>query len=474
MPRARRLCEHGNVKLIALSLLLALAAAAGMRPVVEVPLGSPTGQLRAAPVRLGPGAAPAFMIAYGPDVDVDPYHEMFFYPRGTLTLAVVTHKGEILWKRDLGRGVVPGIWFTPFFPFDLDGDGVDEIWFVNNVDPDHPLSIRGQRLERVDARTGKTLERRPWPSPAGGQVISATYRNFILGGMVKGRPVLVTAQGTYGPMALQAWNSDMTRAWEHKIPAGPSPRGSHMCPVVDLDNDGVEEVLWGERLIDLASGEQRFCADCDSYSGHSDVIQPFLDWSSKQWRIFTCRESGRVAPRVATFDAAGKRLWGDLEQGHIDTGWVANLGPKGVRTALAIRIDSKSLGPDGLTRTGVEEFVYDPYTGARRKLPFSAYGTLPADIDGDGYHELLKDGKVLDANGRTLATYSGTVAMASKILDLPGEQLLTWSPEGVLRVWSYPAARDTERARARYAHPFYKANQRLTATGYNLINLGGL
>ena len=41
------------------------------------------------------------------------------------------------------------MWFCPVFPFDLDGDGADEIWFVDNVDSDHPLSLRGQRLARL-------------------------------------------------------------------------------------------------------------------------------------------------------------------------------------------------------------------------------------------------------------------------------------------------------------------------------------
>lgn len=147
--------------------------------------------------------------------------------------------------------MVPGIWFTPVFPFDLDGDGADEIWFVNNIDPDHPLTIRGQRLERLDARTGKSTGRFRWPQ---------------------------------------------TPAWEREIPAGPGPRGSHGCAVADLDGDGVEEVLWGA------------CGDCETCHGHSDVVEPFIDWKTGRWHFFTCRENGpKTKPRVAAFDAAGKR-----------------------------------------------------------------------------------------------------------------------------------------------------------------------
>src|SRR5687768_14794282 len=86
---------------------------------VEVSLGSAIGQLRAAPVGLGEGAPRAIMVVYGADFDVDPYVEMFFFPTDTLKVVVFTEQGEVLWRRDLGQGVVPGVWFCPVFPFDL-------------------------------------------------------------------------------------------------------------------------------------------------------------------------------------------------------------------------------------------------------------------------------------------------------------------------------------------------------------------
>jgi len=46
--------------------------------------------------------------------------------------------------------------------------------------------------------------------------------------------------------------------------------------------------------------------------------------------------------------------------------------------------------------------------------------------------------------------------------------------DGTIRIWADRNAADTPAAQARYAHPFYRAHQRLTATGYNLINLTGL
>jgi hypothetical protein len=113
-----------------------------LETLLEFSLGSPVGQLRAVPVRLGEGAPRAFLLAYCADFDVDPYIEMFFFPTDTLKLVLVTERGEELWRRDLGPGVVPGIWFCPVFSFDLDGDGVDEIWISSSVEwfAAHPCS----------------------------------------------------------------------------------------------------------------------------------------------------------------------------------------------------------------------------------------------------------------------------------------------------------------------------------------------
>jgi hypothetical protein len=45
---------------------------------------------------------------------------------------------------------------------------------------------------------------------------------------------------------------------------------------------------------------------------------------------------------------------------------------------------------------------------------------------------------------------------------------------GIVKIWRDVNACDDVEAQRRYAHPFYQASVRLTAAGYNLINLGGL
>jgi hypothetical protein len=452
-----------------------------LQELLNIKLGSPSGQLRSVPVGLGGGAPGAFLVTYCADFDVDPYVEMFFFPKDTLKMALIDDKGKVVWRRDLGSGVVPGSWFCPVLAFDLDQDGVDEIWFVNNLNTQHPLGVSGYRLERIDPRNGKTTGQWPWPCLEQNQRLSHMFRNFIIGGYVKNDPVLITAQGTYENMYFQGRSPDMSSRWNLHVPAdSPGARGSHMRAVSDLDGDNIQELMWGERCIELDRGTELFCADRDHYKGHSDVALPVLDRSSGKWFIYTCRESDNdVSPRVALFDDRGNRVWGKVDQGHMDMGWAARIGDDRSHIAMAVRIGHKTCGPDGRFHEDRDEFVFDLLTGDERELPFSVYTTLPVDLDGDGYHELVRgiagaNGEILDRKGEIAGKVSGTVALASKFMDYPGEQLLTYDADGTLHVWCDQNAEDCDQAQERYNNPLYKTNQHLTSTGYNLINLGGI
>lgn len=448
--------------------------------VLEVDVGSSIGQCRAMPVSLGSGKPEGILAVYGADFDVDPYVEMFFFPTDTLKMVLFDQEGKILWRRDLGRGVVPGIWFCPVYTFDLDGDGVDEIWYVNNVNADHQVSVRGLRLERIDAASGATTGQWPWCYRNAYEQLGG-HRHFIGGAYVNNSPVLFTATGTYHDMHLFGWNPDMSMRWEYTVGRDdPGARGSHMLTFVDINHDGIDEVMWGERCVSMDTGEELFCCDRDSYRGHSDIIQPFVDYDSGAWHIFTCREQDpQASPRIACYDSSGSRIWGHVDRGHIDMGWVARIGDSFGMIASGIRIGKKTCGPDGRHHESMDEFTYDALTGEPVDLGFETYRTIPVDIDGDGYHELVRgrasgNGEVIDRHGSHIADLGAAVAMNHKFMDLPGEQLLAYYPDGKLRVWADTNARDSEEALARYNHPYYRTNRHNSGVGYNLMCLGGL
>ena len=228
----------------------------------EINLGHEIGQFRAVPLTIGKDIPNAFVAMYSEDAEIDPNLGMFFFPEHIFKIVVFDVDGRILWKKDLGKGVIPGVWFSPVAAFDLDNDGRDEIWIVNNSDPAHPLDHRMYVLEKLDAETGEILGQWEWPQPYPEQEMSRLFRHFIMGGYVKGEPVLITANGTKNYETIKCWNKDMTERWLYKkTPDTPGCQGSHMSPIVDINNDGIDELLWGERCIELDKRKMLFCAD---------------------------------------------------------------------------------------------------------------------------------------------------------------------------------------------------------------------
>lgn len=84
-----------------------------VKAIAEIDLGHSLGQLRAVPVSLGSNRPKSVAAMYSEDAEIDPYIGMFFFPRHTLKLMVFDEHGKILCKRDLGEGMVPGVWFSP-------------------------------------------------------------------------------------------------------------------------------------------------------------------------------------------------------------------------------------------------------------------------------------------------------------------------------------------------------------------------
>ena len=149
----------------------------------------------------------------------------------------------------------------------------------------------------------------------------------------------------------------------HIAASDPGARGSHMCPIVDLDGDGVEELMWGERCIELDGGRELFCADRDTYRGHSDIVQPVLDRETGRWFFYTCRESDpQTSPRVALFDDQGAARVGQPSTRGTSTwaGWPGWASARRDLVATAVRIGHKVCGPDGRYHTGMTSFCLMP------------------------------------------------------------------------------------------------------------------
>lgn len=447
---------------------------------LEFSLGTKAGQFRAVPVKLNSKNEQGILAVYSEYGDCgSPNPQYFVFPKGVLSFVMFNNKGKQLWRVDLKDNVIADLNFCPVFPFDLDGDGAEEIWFVNNTDLLRPFASNKYVVEKLDANSGKSLGSFPFPMLNDKQSMGNLFRLFLMGGYDHDKPVLLTGQGTYqyGPMAVHAYNPDLTQRWRKQFNVGEKgARGSHMSPMSDFNNDGVDEIMWGERCINVSDGSYLFVADYDVYTGHSDVIQPVLRRSDNKWHLYTCRENGEQ-PRLVFFDDKGKRIWSDLT-GHVDIGYVAHWGNDGKVIAAALEIDKKFAAEGGgVVRTDGREYMYDLWTGKRIDPPFKEFiHAVPVDFNGDGIHELWSHGVLHTSEGKEIKLPdAGSLAHASHFLnDYAGEQIITWDPSGTVRVWGDKNAFDTEAAKKRYSHNFYKRNQKLTASGMNIKNLGGI
>lgn len=446
--------------------------------VLNLDLGSPTLQYKVMPAQLG-GGKQGFAAFYAACYDVDVHYSMFVVPSDKLHAVVFDDTGHILWKKDLA--IWPSAALYCFTLIDMDGDGMDEIYVVNNSDPIHPLWVEAYVMERIHVLTGEVTGQWPWPNYGGISRSMWYFRNHIFGGYDHGIPVLVTAQGTYADMYFQAWNPDMTEKWTLEIPENaPGARGSHSFPIVDINQDGCDEVLWGERCISLHNGEELFCIAKDSWNGHSDMCQPVYDRTSGRWLIYINRESDEsTGPRIGMYDCSGRPVWTDVGWGHIHKGWVGRIGQNGELLANGMRITGQTKDEIGRYYTGITEFIYNALTGKPVTLPYSLFDTAPVDINGDGLHEILRgvaagDTELLGRDGQVLYHMGGKTAMNTKILDLPGEQVMIYYPEGKIKIFCDRNAVDSEDTLRRYTSPFYKRNQYARNIENNLCMHGGI
>ena len=433
-------------------------------------LGLKPKQVRTCEVNLGYEMGRFF--AYSESENVDPCQANVYPWQKPMHIAMYGAKGQQLWHRELGLGLAPGIWFMPFIAFDLDEDGIDEIWFINNTSK-HPFEPTSMVLERVNSINGNTIAQYPFNAQniAYDYFITEAYRYIIFAGYVKGEPVIVTQQGIYENMYIQCYNRDMSLRWDKVIGLKEGPRASHSWPVFDINDDGIDEVLVGERAISLNDGSEVMCGDRDSFFGHSDVVTPFTDYRTGKKLIFTCRESGNYVgcPRLVMFDYNGEKVWEKVYidpdpnifcHGHIHRGYVVTMEPDLKRVAIGVNVDGSV-------------YAYEAVSGEPVELPIAL--TLrhrPLDIDGDGYHEYIReDGcELYDSSGKLLYRAGGNLIQVGKVENLPGEQFISfYENEGVVRIWQDLDAKDSEALLIRYKGDFHKRMNKMMGNSYNFM-----
>lgn len=247
--------------------------------------------------------------------------------------------GTKLWRIDLGRNIRAGAHYTQVLAYDFDGDGKAEVSFktadgtrdaagtvIGNADADFRNSsgyvLSGPEFLTVfKGETGTIMDTVAY-APERGTVSSwgDTYGNrvdrFLAGvAYLDGEhPSMMFSRGYYTRTVLVTYdlvNGKLVKRWTFDSNlAGDEYKGqgNHNLSVVDVDQDGKDEFVFGSMTID-DNGQPLY----NTKLGHGDAIHTSdLDPSRPGLETFAVHESmSQSGNRGATFrDAAtGEVLW---------------------------------------------------------------------------------------------------------------------------------------------------------------------
>jgi hypothetical protein len=399
-------------------------------------LGHPYRQAQVVTGDVNGDGEPDVVISYSDYPNVDPYEKARSRSEDTIKVAAFLPTGERMWTLDLGWGIEAGINYQPMVVWDLDGDGRAEVILKTNKSAD-PLNHDGERITVLDGMSGKIKKEAKWPSLKDlGSDYNNDSRNYLAIAHLDGKdPYVIAVRGLYKAQRIWALDKNLRRVWErnlgldHYYPSGlrgrlikfwniddkmkylwarlgknSAPdqlRGSHSLPVADVNEDGKEEILWGERCIGENGRDLWAVKENMPYKGHPDVVFPAKILPSlKGKQTFYAREGwGEIKEKIGAYlvNDQGKILWADWGYHHIDRGWVGKIVPdQDGMQCLGIDIMEKQWSKEGAELIEPSGFLW----GARGNLlghpPSSWYYSFPVDRDGDGVREIcvMEDGAI--------------------------------------------------------------------------------
>jgi hypothetical protein len=372
----------------------------------------------------------------------------------TYKIEAYLHDGTFLWRNDLGDGIEPGVWYSPFIVYDFDGDGRAEI--AVKTAPTGIRAVDGcvyggeEWISILNGETGKEITRAPWPlrTERLGNY-NRQNRNQLGVAYLDGKtPCLIVARGTYKAMfadAYQYTNGKLTKLWswdgDEENPVVRS-QGSHTMLIADVDGDGRDEIIFGSAVLD-DNGTLLWSAGL----GHPDKIYVTdIDPSRPGLEIFFIVEAlhDKDGQGICVRDAkTGERVWSiNRPTVHVGSGMVADIDP---------------------SRPGLECFGAEDSKGHRamqipgnnNKYLFDAKGLLYGEgdnvppmndwlwWDADKVREYLAwkrdDGGKLSVTkygkGSVQEGFKGTVVMTADLFGDWREEIVTALP-GELRIYS--------------------------------------
>ena len=257
----------------------------------------------------------------------------------TYKISAYLNDGTYLWTHDMGLGIEPGVWYSPFVAYDFNGDGKAEVAIKGagedcTRDSNGRVGSGSEYLLVLDGMTGKVIDRADWPerNDRYGN-LNRQNRNQMGVAYLDGKtPYILAARGTYKLMVVDAWmlkEGKLTRAWrwdgDEENPIVRS-MGAHSMVTGDVDGDGRDEVMLGSCMLDDNGTLLWSTGLRHSDKAYLCKLRP----DSEGMQVFMVSEPKNTEGRgVSVVDArTGKLIWGiGHPTYHVGDGMVADFDP---------------------------------------------------------------------------------------------------------------------------------------------------
>ena len=440
------------------------------------------------------------VILYSKMNNVDPYKNAWQKSTDTYKLAAFRRNGERLWTIDLGFGIETGGNYCPVVVWDLNADGKCEIIFKTNKSQ-NPLNYKSEFLTILNGETGKIIRETRWPSPPSNNY-NSNSRNYIAIAHLDGQnPLIIVGRGLYFKQVLCAYDIYLNKLWERFFGKEIKPRfgnkyinrlwsffsndksrGSHSLPIADVDENGTEEVFWGEHCITTNGDDLWEVEDRIPYQGHPDIVYPAdIIPNLPGLETFYCREgsTGKEEPNIGFLlvDKFGNTIWAKWGLTHVDGGWVDKVIPDMDELQIfAFDIQRKQWKPGIATRLGTTQYFCNSKGKILMNPDSSWIGSFTADWEGNGIKDIVTDqGELKKYNGEVIKSFQGDILWAGDLYGDQREELVYAPHDGKIYILFNThemncASKITRIADRRYRNDLSRtamqSNDNLTTSGY--------
>lgn len=412
------------------------------------------------------------VIQFSGDRNLDPYevYKKLRKSGDTVKVAAFLRSGELLWTIDLGWGIEAGAVYSPMVLWDLDADGRAEVILKTNPSGD-PLNYAKERITILDGMSGRILREARWPSTEGiafgptgtGRGTQDVYnnmsRNYLAIAHLDGRtPTIIAARGLYLAQRIVGFDTELNQKWEklnglntynplrhlwksdHIIQRSRAKldrdeyRGSHSLPVVDINADGKEEILWGEVCIGAGGKAMWKIKERFPYNGHADIVaMADITPNNDGNEVFYCREGwGKTDDNIGmgVFNQRGEVVWGRWGYTHIDGGWVARVvpGSTGLQ-CFGFDLQRKNWEQSNVQYTDVAGYLWDHEGRLIKEVDDAWVRSFPLDWNGDGVKEIcLENGAIIRYTDEPIIEASGFPLWGADLYGDHREELVITQP----------------------------------------------